>query len=182
VICHLFWTKLREGCPCANRWMETATDIARRIGFVFQEHSSPFPYSVIDVVSMGRAPHLRLFSAPTRKDLQIAEEALDMVGMHHLKDKLYTQISGGERQLVLIARTIALQPDVILLDEPTSHLDLKNQTLILRMINKLARQGLSVMMSSHLPNHALLYSSKLARDFVVSDCFADHGYKPLRAN
>jgi iron complex transport system ATP-binding protein len=140
----------------------TATDIARRIGFVFQEHSSPFPYSVIDVVSMGRAPHLKIFSAPTRKDLRIAEEALDIVGMYHLRDKPYTQISGGERQLVLIARTITQQPDVILLDEPTSHLDLKNQTLILRMINKLARQGLSVMMSSHLPNHALLYSSKVA--------------------
>jgi iron complex transport system ATP-binding protein len=140
----------------------TATDIARRVGFVFQEHSAPFPYSVIDVVCMGRAPHLRLFSAPTGNDLQIAEDALDMVGMRHLRDKPYTQISGGERQLVLIARTIAQQPDVILLDEPTAHLDLKNQTLVLRMINRLARQGLSVMMSSHLPNHALLFSSKVA--------------------
>jgi iron complex transport system ATP-binding protein len=140
----------------------TATDIARRIGFVFQEHSAPFPYSVIDVVCMGRAPHLGLFSAPKSKDLRISEEALGMVGMFHLRDKPYTQISGGERQLVLIARTIAQQPDVILLDEPTSHLDLKNQALILRMINKLALQGLSVMMSSHLPNHALLFSGKVA--------------------
>jgi iron complex transport system ATP-binding protein len=82
--------------------------------------------------------------------------------MYHLRDKPYTQISGGERQLVLIARTITQQPDVILLDEPTSHLDLKNQTLILQMINRLARQGLSIMMSSHLPNHALLHSSKVA--------------------
>jgi len=138
------------------------TETAQRIGFVFQEHSAPFPYSVIDVVCMGRAPHLRLFSAPSAKDMKIAEDALEAVGMQHLRDKPYTQISGGERQLVLIARTIAQQPEVILLDEPTSHLDLKNQTLILRMINKLARQGLSLMMSSHLPNHALLYSSKVA--------------------
>jgi iron complex transport system ATP-binding protein len=140
----------------------TATAIARRIGFVFQEHSAPFPYSVIDVVCMGRAPHLGIFSAPATKDLQIAETALDSVGMYHLRDKPYTQISGGERQLILIARTIAQQPDVILLDEPTSHLDLKNQTLILRMIHRLAQQGMSIMMSSHLPNHALLHSSQVA--------------------
>ncbi len=139
----------------------TSTDIARSVGFVFQEHSAPFPYSVIDVVSMGRAPHLKLFSAPASRDLEIAYKALETVGMIHLRDKPYTQISGGERQLVLIARTIAQEPDVILLDEPTSHLDLKNQTLILRMINRLARHGLSIVMSSHLPNQALLYSSRV---------------------
>ena len=139
----------------------TSTEIARRIGFVFQEHSAPFPYSVIEVVSMGRAPHLKLFSAPGRSDLKIADEALESVGMRHLRDKPYTRISGGERQLVLIARTIAQQPDVILLDEPTSHLDLKNQTLVLRMINRLAGGGLSIVMSSHLPNHALLHSSRV---------------------
>jgi len=139
-----------------------ATEIARKVGFVFQEHSAPFPYPVMDVVCMGRAPHLSMFSAPSKKDRRIAEEALEKVGMLHLKDKPYTKISGGERQLVLIARTIAQQPEVILLDEPTSHLDFKNQTLILRMINRLARQGLSIMMSSHLPNHALQFSSKVA--------------------
>jgi iron complex transport system ATP-binding protein len=139
----------------------TSTDIAQRVGFVFQEHSAPFPYSVIDVVTMGRAPHLKLFSAPSSRDMKIADEALDTVGMQHLRNKPYTQISGGERQLVLIARTIAQEPDVILLDEPTSHLDIKNQTIILRMINRLARRGLSVLMSSHLPNHALLYSSRV---------------------
>jgi iron complex transport system ATP-binding protein len=139
----------------------TSTAVARQIGFVFQEHSAPFPYTVIDVVTMGRAPHLKLFAAPGATDVKIADDALETVGMSHLRDKPYTQISGGERQLVLIARTIAQQPDIILLDEPTSHLDLKNQTLILRMINRLARQGLSVMMSSHLPNHALLYSNRV---------------------
>ena len=139
-----------------------ASQIARKVGFVFQEHSAPFPYPVIDVVCMGRAPHLSMFSAPSREDRRIAEESLEKVGMLHLRDKPYTKISGGERQLVLIARTIAQQPEVILLDEPTSHLDFKNQTLILRMISRLAKQGLSIMMSSHLPNHALLFSSKVA--------------------
>lgn len=111
---------------------------------------------------MGRAPHLGLFSSPSKKDTKIAERALATVGISHLKNKRYTQISGGERQLTLIARTLAQEPEVILLDEPTSHLDFKNQTLMLRMINKLARQGLSIVMSSHLPNHALLHSSRVA--------------------
>lgn len=140
----------------------TTTEIAQRVGIVFQEHNAAFPYSVLDVVSMGRAPHLKLFGAPGAGDIKIAEEALESVGMNHLRDDPYTRISGGERQLVLIARTIAQQPDIILLDEPTSHLDLKNQALVLRMVNRLAARGLTVMMSSHLPNHALQYCSKAA--------------------
>lgn len=140
----------------------TATEIARKVGIVFQEHNAPFPYPVLDVVTMGRAPHLKIFGAPGGADIEIAEAALESVGMHHLRNDPYTKISGGERQLVLIARTIAQQPDIILLDEPTSHLDLKNQALVLGMVNRLAARGLTVMMSSHLPNHALHYSSKAA--------------------
>ncbi len=138
------------------------TEIARKIGYIFQEHSAPFPYSVIDVVSMGRAPHLKLFSTPSQEDIEIAEEALERVGMYHYRDHRYTQISGGERQLVLIARTLTQEPEVILLDEPTSHLDFKNQTNILQIVNQLARQGITVLMTSHYPDHALLYSSRVA--------------------
>lgn len=140
----------------------SVVEIARRMGFVFQEHSAPFPFSVFEVVRMGRAPHLGFFSLPSKKDNLAAEQALEMVGMTHLKNYPYTQISGGERQLVLIARTITQGTDIILMDEPTSHLDFKNQTLILRMINKLAAQGTAIIMSTHLPNHALLYSSQVA--------------------
>ena len=140
----------------------TPTEIARRMGFVFQEHSAPFAFTVIEVALLGRAPHLGLFSSPSARDHVIAERALDMVGMLHLKEKPYTQISGGERQLVLIARTLTQEPEIVLLDEPTSHLDFKNQTLILRMVNKMAEHGLTVIMTSHLPNHALQYSTKVA--------------------
>jgi len=140
----------------------SSVEIARRMGFVFQEHSPPFPFSVIEVVQMGRAPHLHLFASPSHRDRAIAEKVLEMVGMLHLRKKPYTQISGGERQLVLIARTLAQEPEVILLDEPTSHLDFKNQTLVLRMVNKLAQNGLGVLMTSHLPDHALLFSSRVA--------------------
>lgn len=140
----------------------TSIEIARLMGFVFQEHNPTFPFSVIQIVLMGRSPHLHLFALPSRRDTAIAENALDMVGMLHLRDKPYTQISGGERQLVLIARTLAQEPEAILLDEPTSHLDFKNQTLVLRMVNKLSERGLAVLMTSHLPDHALLFSSRVA--------------------
>jgi len=134
---------------------------ARRIGFLFQEHTPTFPYPVLDVVSMGRAPHLGLFGVPSSKDLVLAEHALDRVGVLHLKKRPYTEISGGERQLVLLARTLAQQPDVILLDEPTSHLDLKNQVRSLRTIEELAAQGVTMIMTTHDPNHALRLSGRV---------------------
>lgn len=137
-------------------------ELARKVGTVFQEHSAPFPFSVLEVVSMGRAPHLGFFASPSKHDTEIALNSLEQVGMSHLKDKPYTQISGGERQLVLIARTLAQEPGVILLDEPTSHLDFKNQVLVLKMISKLSIRGLTVIMSTHLPNQAFLVSSRVA--------------------
>jgi iron complex transport system ATP-binding protein len=136
--------------------------IARRIGFVFQEHTPPFPFPVIEVVRMGRAPHLGFLSAPSARDTRIAEDALEMVGMLHVRDKPYTQLSGGERQLVLIARTLAQQPAVILLDEPTSHLDFHNEALVLAIVARLAAQGLAVVMTTHRPDHALVYATRVA--------------------
>ncbi len=140
----------------------SVVEIARQIGFVFQEHSAPFPFSVLEVVRMGRTPYLSFFGSPSARETLIAEQALEMVGMLNFRNRPYTQISGGERQLVLIARTLAQEPKIVLLDEPTSHLDFKNQTLVLRMIDRLAESGMSIIMTSHLPNHALLYSSRVA--------------------
>ena len=85
-----------------------------------------------------------------------------MVGISHLQEKRYTEISGGERQLVLVARTLTQQPRILLLDEPTSHLDFKNQTLVLRLVRKLAEGGLSVIMTSHFPDQALTYGGEIA--------------------
>ncbi len=134
---------------------------ARRIGFLFQNHIPSFPFPVLDVVSMGRAPHLGLFGVPSAKDIVLAERALDRVGVLHLKDRPYTEVSGGERQLVLLARTLAQQPEVILLDEPTSHLDLKNQVGSLRAIGELAAQGVTMIMTTHDPNHALQFGGRV---------------------
>jgi len=138
------------------------TKIAKQIGVVFQEHTTPFPYSVLDVVLMGRGPHLGMFESPSKKDRAIALKSLENMGVSTLKDKRYTEISGGERQLVLIARTLTQEPQIILLDEPTSFLDFKNQALVLEMIQKLTTQGLTIIMTSHFPNHALICADRVA--------------------
>jgi iron complex transport system ATP-binding protein len=135
---------------------------ARRIGFLFQDHAPSFPYAIRDVVVMGRAPHLGFFGSPGARDRALAEEALERVGMLHLKDQPYTRISGGERQLVLLARILVQQPQVILLDEPTAHLDLRNQVLTLRIVRALAAGGLTMIMTTHDPNHALWFGGRAA--------------------
>jgi len=138
------------------------TELAQSMGYVFQEHSAPFPYSSLEVVRMGRAPHLGLFQVPSRQDTEMARSIMEEMGIGHLAHKRYTNISGGERQLVLIARTLCQGPEIILFDEPTSHLDFKNQALVLQTISRLSSKGLTIIMTSHFPNHAWLLSSRVA--------------------
>ena len=141
----------------------SAEQIAKEVSIVYQEHSAPFPYEVIDVVRMGRTPYISTFSAPDEQDARIAEQALQQVGLFHLANRPYTQISGGERQMVLIARALAQQTDIILLDEPTSHLDFRNQAIVIKTIHRLVKEReVSVLMTTHMPYHALIYSSKAA--------------------
>jgi iron complex transport system ATP-binding protein len=102
-----------------------------------------------------------MFGVPSRTDIALSQQALDRVGVLHLKDRPYTEVSGGERQLVLLARTLAQQPDVILLDEPTSHLDLKNQVQSLKTIGELAADGVTMIMTTHDPNHALQFPGRV---------------------
>jgi len=135
---------------------------ARKIGILFQEHTPAFPLAVRDVVIMGRAPHLSVFGSPGPGDVAMADEALERVGMTYLRDRPYTQVSGGERQLILLARTLVQKPDVILLDEPTAHLDFHNQVLTLRIIRSLAADGMTMVMTTHDPNHALWFGGRAA--------------------
>lgn len=135
---------------------------AKIFSVVPQEHEPPFPYSVFDIVLMGRASYLGFFSSPGKKDFEITENSLKIVGIEHLRDKPYTKISGGERQLTLIARALAQQTPVILLDEPTSHLDFKNQINVLRKIREIATtKDITVLMTLHDPNLSAFFSDKI---------------------
>lgn len=128
---------------------------ARTIAFVPQMHTPVFAFTGLDVVVMGRTAHLGAFSSPSKKDLQVARQALETVGVPHLGDVSYNETSGGERQLILFARALAQEAEILLLDEPTSHLDFGNQARILALIRSLADQGLTVVMTTHFPDHAL---------------------------
>jgi len=134
------------------------TDRARMIGLIPQMHIPVFSYSVREMVMMGRAPHLGWLGTPSQVDRRIVEEALEQVGLYELRDRPYTEISGGERQLVLIARGLAQKCRILLMDEPTAHLDLSNQHRILEIVNQLSQQGLSFIISTHAPNDALTYA------------------------
>jgi iron complex transport system ATP-binding protein len=132
---------------------------ARLMAVVPQEHEPPFPYTVAQIVQMGRAAYVGTFSSPSQHDLEIADEAMRMLGIEHLRQKAYTKISGGERQLALVARAIAQQTPVLMLDEPTSHLDFRNQQMVLSKVRAIAREkNLTVLCTLHDPNLTLLYA------------------------
>lgn len=135
-------------------------DLAMLMGYVPQMHSADFPYKVVDVVVSGRTPKLG-FSIPSKHDYSLAADALDRVGIGDLKDKSYTQLSGGELKLALIARALVQEPKVLLLDEPTSHLDFKNRVLVLKILHEISADGISIVMSEHDPNLASLFSDKV---------------------
>ena len=137
-------------------------DISRTVGYIPQGHVPSFPFTVFDVVLMGRSPYVNITSSPKEKDREIAMNALETLGIEDLKDKPYTNLSGGERQLVFLARVLAQEPDLLILDEPTNHLDFGNQIKLLEIIEQLSKLGLAVIMSSHYPDHAFLAASKVA--------------------
>lgn len=128
---------------------------ARRIGYVPQVHTGTFAFSVETVVLMGRTAYGSLFAQPGEKDHAIAARMLDRLGIAHLAQRSYTEISGGERQLVLLARALAQEPQFVVLDEPTASLDFGNQGKVLREIEALTGAGLGVLFTTHDPNHAL---------------------------
>ena len=128
---------------------------ARRIAYVPQLHTPTFAFTVESVVLMGRTAHGNLFTRPTAKDRAVAQAALARFGIDHLGERPYTMISGGERQLALLARALAQEPQFIVLDEPTASLDFGNQGKVMREIRALAASGHGVLFTTHDPNHAL---------------------------
>lgn len=137
-------------------------EIARRIAYVPQVHTGYFPFTVRDVVLMGRTAHLAPFASPSQRDHEAAEEALTRLGLAHLADSVYTQISGGERQLTLLARALAQSAPLMVMDEPTASLDFGNQVKVLERIVELARSGIGVLLSTHDPDQAFLLGDRVA--------------------
>ncbi len=128
---------------------------ARLIGYVPQVHTGTFAFTVEAVVLMGRTAYGSLFSRPGAKDYAVTAQMLERLGISHLAQRSYTEISGGERQLVLLARALAQEPRFIVLDEPTAALDFGNQGKVLTEIEALTGAGLGVLFTTHDPNHAL---------------------------
>jgi iron complex transport system ATP-binding protein len=137
-------------------------ELARYIAYVPQSHIPPFAFRVIDVVVMGRNVHVSAFGKPGPRDYEAALEIMERLGISYLQDRFYTELSGGERQMILIARALAQEPVFLMMDEPTSNLDFGNQAIVLDQILKLAGKNLGIIMTTHYPEQVLLLKTRAA--------------------
>lgn len=145
---------------------------ARHVAYVPQSTTTAFPFSALDIAVMGRTPHLPRTATPSRTDRLAAAQTLDRLGVGHLADRSFTSLSGGERQLVLFARALVQESPVLVLDEPTAALDYGNAVRILHLVRELSRDGRTVLMSTHQPDHAFACGDRavlLSGGHVVAD-------------
>ncbi|MBI4758068.1 MAG: heme ABC transporter ATP-binding protein [Chloroflexi bacterium] len=146
-----------------NLWQLSPRAVARRLALAPQSNGATWPLTVEQAVALGRAPHRGWLLPFSAADREAMERALQQVGLQGLRDRLVTELSGGEQRRVILARTLAQEPEVLLLDEPTAHLDLKYQTEILELVRDLAhRDGLTVIVTLHDLNQAALCADRLA--------------------
>jgi len=136
-------------------------ELARELAYVPQLHRDAFPYSVGEVVLMGRMPHLPFLASYGESDRRAAWEALERVGISHLAGRAYTEVSGGERQLSLIARAMAQGARILVMDEPTNGLDYGNQVRFLDRMLRLSREGFACLFSTHHPEQALAVADRV---------------------
>lgn len=160
----LGWLKAEKGAI----WVEgrPLSSLSRRergrfMALVPQSEYVPFEYSVLEYVLLGRAPHLPSLAEPSQTDLEIAFGALGRVGIEHLANQSMQALSGGERQLVLIARALTQQPRLLLLDEPTAHLDLQNTYSLVEVLRALKQHGMTIFMTSHDPQVVLALADQV---------------------
>ncbi|NLL20813.1 MAG: ABC transporter ATP-binding protein [Firmicutes bacterium] len=147
----------------------TVRERAEMVAYVPQATAMAFSYESFEVVLMGRIAHLPTGGKPTAKDKAIAYEVMEKLGITHLIHKDFNQMSGGEKQMILVARALVQQSRILVMDEPTANLDYSNQVKILQVIKDLAEEGYAILMASHFPNHAFLACNKVAlmRDGVI---------------
>ena len=142
-----------------SKW--SAGKLAEAMAYVGQSHNPPFPYQVKDVVLLGRISKIGVTGQPSDKDYEIAENAMIDMGIEHLRDEAYSDISGGELQLVMIARALAQQPKFLVLDEPTAALDYGNVVRVIEKIRALSQKGYGIIMTTHSPDHAFMCNSNV---------------------
>ena len=147
-----------EGTPVSRL---SPAQLARRIALIPQSHSPAFHYSVFDMVLMGTTAQTGLFSSPGKSQIELAEIALEKLGISHLKDRSYGRISGGEQQLALIARAMAQQANILVMDEPSANLDYGNRIRVMQTVRKLTEDGYCVIQSTHDPDQAYLCSDRV---------------------
>ncbi len=134
---------------------------AKHLAYIPQAHRTPFPFTAGDVVRMGRTAYHQRFSRETEIDRTIANACLRQMQIEHLDEWPYTKLSGGQQQLVLIARALAQQASFLIMDEPTSHLDYGNQYRVLEKVNELRQYGIGVLMVTHDPSHCFYASDRV---------------------
>jgi iron complex transport system ATP-binding protein len=150
--------------------------LAREIAYVPQIHKSSFPYTVMDIVLMGRIPHKTFFFRYSKADMKIADDALERLSILHLAKRAYTEISGGERQLTLIARALAQGARTFIMDEPAGGLDYGNQLRLLDQIIRLSHEGYTFIKATHSPEHALWIADRailIKKGEIVADGACD---------
>ena len=154
----------------------THKQIAKQIAYIPQSTHPVFNYEVLDVVMMGLTSQLTLLSSPKQEHIKEARDALESLGIAHLEHAGYGEISGGERQLVLIARALVQKSKILIMDEPTANLDYGNQFRVMQRVAGLAKNGYTIILSTHNPDHAFIYANRVVMMYggeVIADGLPD---------
>lgn len=146
-----------------NRQLSTMSqkEIAGILSYIPQTQKSSNHFTVFEMVLMGRTAKLKSFQQPGKRDNQIVEEALELLSVSHLRHRVFSRLSGGEQQLVVIARSIVQESRIFIMDEPCANLDYSNQLMVLKMIRRLTDEGYLIIQATHDPNHALQYADQV---------------------
>lgn len=147
--------------------LEKPAAFTEKIGYVPQMQNTAYAFTVRDYIVMGRAPHLGLFQKPGQKDYALCDEVMNEMGIYDIRNHSFNTLSGGQQRQAVIARAIIQRPEMIIMDEPTNHLDYGNQYRVVKMIEKLSEKGIAVILTTHMPDHAIYLGSKVG-------VFCDH--------